>query len=453
MKIRAPNSLFGQLVLSQALLMTGVAILLPLLLMFLLNKTADNFIAARLTRDAKIVAAHMPTGPIPAAAAALPTALLFHERNQGRRFAVIDADGSVLLTGPSGLPQPFASTPHGTGPVYSKRGRFDILTLPVLTAKQRPRWIVVAQDRTVPVEIVDDVVRTFLTRFIWIVPATLILSLLIGLLLVRRVTGNLRHAAARADSISLERFDVRFDPTSLPREASPLANATNRALDRLEAGYRFQGEFIGNVAHELRTPLALISLRTEGLDPSADRDLIQLGVERANHVIRQLMELASIDRHLPKITQFDPGILAVDVAAMMAPLVFKSDHVLGFIEPEGRPLQVRGIPGLVEIALTNLIDNAVRHTPAGCTVTVSIESDGAIIVDDDGPGIAIDDQDARSRRYRRAGTNRSDSAGIGLAIVERIMSTCGGTLETMDGPAGGARFVMRLPLAPYHVQS
>lgn len=242
----------------------------------------------------------------------------------------------------------------------------------------------------------------------------------------------------------MHRIDVRLRPDDLPLEARPLVNATNRALDRLEAGYRFQGDFVGNVAHELRTPLALISLRTEGLEPSPERDLILLGVERANHVVLQLMELAAIDRHSPEIVGFDPCELVTDLVGTMAPLVFERDHVIAFVEPGVPPPFLLGVPGLIEIALTNLIDNAVRHTPPGCTVTVSVQDDGLIVVEDDGPGLAVDTHDGERRRYRREDTKRSDSAGLGMSIVQRIMTVCGGSLETGNGAAGGARCTIRL---------
>ena len=298
--------------------------------------------------------------------------------------------------------------------MFFARGNYDVVSMPVAApGNTARRWIVAAQDRTVPDEIVDDVVASFLSRFLWVLPASLLASLVIGLAIVRHMTSSFRRTAAAADEISLHRIDVRLDASRLPFEAQPLVVAANRALARLEAGYRFQGEFVGNVAHELRTPLALISLRAEGLPPSPERDLIQRGVERANHVVRQLMELAAIDRHYPQIEPFDPRALAREVVGLMAPLVFRADHVISYSEPDEAPQAVQGVPGLVEIALTNLIDNAIRHTPPGTSITVSVGDDGSIAVEDDGPALTVEGRDERGQRFRQAGTTRSDSAGLG----------------------------------------
>jgi signal transduction histidine kinase len=442
--MRLPRSLFGQVMLSQVLLMLIFATALPLVLSHLLHTTADRFVAERLMRDATAIAAGREPWVHQDGAHGETSGAIYHGPH-GRRYAVFDARGHVVRQGPRPLPLAFAAVRRDSSPAFSQFQRFDVLSMPAAAAADgSARWVVVAQDRTVPEEIVDDVVRSFVARFIWVVPVSLLASLLIGLAVVRRVTNNFRRAATAADAISLHRIDRRLDPDMLPSEAAPLVTATNRALDRLEAGYRFQGEFVGNVAHELRTPLALISLRAEGLDESPERDLIQIGVERANHVVRQLMELAAIDRHYPEMEPIDPCSLAQDVVSVMAPLVFRADHDIAFVAPDRAPPNVRGVPGLIQIALTNLIDNAIRHTPAGSTITVSVEQDGRIVVADDGPGLAVDAGDDSRHRYRREGTRRSDSAGLGLAIVERIMTACEGSLSVGNGPAGGARLSLTL---------
>ncbi|WP_169799540.1 sensor histidine kinase [Novosphingobium lentum] len=446
----APRSLFGQVVLSQIVLMAAIAIVLPILLSVLLRETADSFVAERLNLEAHAIAA----GARPGTAAISPMGHMrdtaYREARGGRRYAIVDAAGHVFAHGPYALPLPLSVIRRESSPVFSKRRAFDMFSLPLPPQPDGiARWVVIVQNRDVPDEIVDDVVRSFLARFLWLVPGFVLASLLVELFVIRRVTGNFRRAAAGADAISLHRIDVRLDASVLPLEAAPLVTATNRALDRLEAGYRFQGDFAGNVAHELRTPLALISLRAEGLEPSAERDLIQLGVERANHVVRQLMELAAIDRHYPQIEPIDPCELAREAVSLMAPLAIRANHDIAFVAPTAVPDAVCGVPGLVRIALTNMIDNAIRHTPDGCTITVSVTDDGCIAIEDDGPGIAIDVRDGESRRFRSKGDRRSDSAGLGLAIVERIMIVCGGALEAGtarngSGQGGGARFTLRL---------
>ena len=428
--------MFWQLLLAQAILVLSLAVFLPVLLGYLLNTTADQFISERLKREAQAIATGRPT---------------WWQQARGPSFQGslrITDTGALDVEAASGqLPVPLAKLEHGDGPIFFKYGRYDVLTLPVSRAG-RPEWIVVAQNRTYPNHLVDNVVTSFLERFIWVVPASLLASLLIGLLILGRVTGRFRRTASQADAIGLDHIGHRLEPASVPLEAVPLVHATNRALDRLEAGYRFQGEFIGNVAHELRTPLALISLRLEALDPSPERDAVQLGVERANRVIQQLMDLAIVDRHHRKVESFDPVALAGEVVSVMAPLALHRDHDIDFTAPAGQHAWVEGIIGLVQIALTNLIDNAVRHTPAGCTVSVRVEPDGSMIVADDGPGFAVETLANQTKRYRKEGTNRTDSAGLGLSIVERIMAVCGGSLEIDNIVPNGTRCVVRLRASP-----
>ena len=435
--------------LSQVILMVATATILPILLVYFLSSTADGLISAELARDARAIAAGTSPGPGELGGSSDEAAFLQGNAvrdtgRSGRRFVVYDASGTIVRQGGDAMPIPLSGVPRGPGPVFLRHGRYDVLSLPLARAGSAPQWIVMVQDRTVPEEIVDDVVTSFLSRFVWIVPASLLASLLVGLFVVRQVTDKFRRTAAQVDAISTHRIDVRLPSDDLPTEAAPLASAINRVLDRLEAGYRYQGEFVGNVAHELRTPLALISLRTEALDPSPERELILRAVERANHVVRQLRERAAIDRHYPEIESIDACVLVRDIVGLMAPLVFRADHVIAFVEPVARAPLVQGVPGLLQIALTNLIDNAVRHTPAGCTITVSVEPDGGIVVEDDGPGLAVETDRSESRRYRREGTNRSDSAGLGLSIVERIVTVCGGLIEIGNRPSGGARFAIRL---------
>ncbi|MFT3977699.1 MAG: HAMP domain-containing sensor histidine kinase [Sphingomonas bacterium] len=434
---RLPRSLFGKLLAGQVAIVVMVAVALPLLLSRMLHDTADSFVAARLEREATAFA-HGAMGSEPE-----------NPRDRGNRFfALFDAQGAALRAQPGLTPFDLADLPHGKVRTFVTWGRYDVLTRPVTLPDGARGWVVVAQDRTHPEEIVDDVVRSFLRRFAWVIAAALLGSLLLSFIVLRHVTGMFRDAAADADAIGMTRLDGRIDDAQMPSEAMPLVHATNRALDRLEAGYRAQGDFVGNVAHELRTPLALISLRLEQLPESPQREQIGRAVEQANHVIRQLIDLAAIDRLHPQIGMVDPAALARDAVEAMAPIVYRAGHSIAFEEPDSPPSRVRGVAELLGIAITNLIDNAVRHTPAGTAILVSVARDGGIVVEDDGPGLAVDARDPAARRFRRGDTARSDSAGLGLSIVERILGVCGGALETGSSAGGGALLRLKLDATP-----
>lgn len=432
---RRPRSLFGKLLLAQMGIVLLAAIALPLFLSRMLTGTADGLITTRLEREVTLSARALAQGePVRA--------------REDRLVALFDAEGRPIRAWPHPLPFAFDPRQQAQGAAFDRHGRYDVLARPVTLPGTDAGWIAVAQDRTRPEEIVDDIVHSFLGRFIWVIGAALLASLALSLLVLRRVTGTFRRAAADADRIGLHRLDARIDPARMPSEALPLVRATNRALDRLETGYRTQGEFIGNVAHELRTPLALIALRVEQLDSSPQREQIERGVEQANHVIRQLMELAAIDRLHPELKRVDSCRIARETVEAMVPIVYSAGHSIAFEASDTAPPRVQAVEELLSIALANLIDNAVRHTPAGCTITVSVGPDGSVTVEDDGPGLAVDARDPGVRRFRRNDTARSDSAGLGLSIVERIMSVCGGSLETGQSAAGGALLRLKLDAAP-----
>lgn len=444
MRIALPRSLFGKLLLAQVVNIVALAVILPIVVSHTLAATADEFARERLAQTAELVAGHAGEPPDALARIASDVAA----RHHGREVILFDASGNLLAGDPQHLSADGANLREGETERFVRHGHFETLTRLITGPQGQAYRVVILQDLSLPNEVVDNVVASFLARFAWVLPFALLASLGLSMLVIRRVTGDLRRAAAEADQIGLTRLDARIDRERLPSEARPLVNATNRALDRLEAGYHAQGEFIGNVAHELRTPLALLSLHVEQIPPGPERNLLQADIQKANHVVRQLMQLVAIDRLHPEHGPIDAVALAREVVETMVPLVYRADHTIALEIPDGPPAPVLGVSALLEIALTNLIDNAIRHTPAGCAITVFVEADGALSVEDDGPGLAVDARETARRRFRRGDTARSDSAGLGLSIVERIMSICGGTLEVGAGERGGARMTLRLEQAP-----
>ncbi|MBN8807538.1 MAG: hypothetical protein J0I47_04775 [Sphingomonas sp.] len=435
-----PRSLFGQLVLSQLTLLLILALLLPVLVLVILHRTANEYDAAQLRHDADVVAVAAVAGPSGTDVAAGQLGPLYGERGS-RAYRVSSASGRIIAQGgATGALPPSRDRDAELG--YSQTGKYDTYRRAVDLPGGRA-IVETAQDRTRPEVIVDDVVAAFLERAFWIIPVILVASAALTLLLVARVTRQLRGVSRQADRIRPATLGTRLDTTGLPMEAQGLAAATNRALDRVEAGYRRQSEFVSSVAHELRTPLTLVALRCDALPPSPERDALRQAIDQASHVVAQLMELASIEGLPPTIEPIDLQAVAEAAVAAMAPIVFRSGRSIEMSDRRA-PVPVLGHAGLLHIAIANLIDNAVRHTPPGTAITVETGRSDVTIVDD-GPGIVIERKED-SARYRSAGQQRSDSAGLGLSIVARIMEAMGGRLDVASN-APGARVVLHVAAA------
>lgn len=238
----------------------------------------------------------------------------------------------------------------------------------------------------------------------------------------------LLDAAAKIDARAGEPRGVRVDTTGFPIEARPFADAINRVLGRIDGAAALHEAFAADIAHELRTPLTLLSLELDRLDhPDAER--MRGDVARMRRLIDQLMLLAQIDAD--RTAQVPPapvdlGEIAADVIAQLAPIALDADRHLA-LETE-TPIMVAGRREAIAAALRNLIENALRASPAGSCITVRTASGGMLAVRDEGPGLTAEQLAALTQRHRRADHASRDGAGLGLAIVERIMHAHGGTL-------------------------
>ena len=427
-----PHTLFGRLVLAQLLLFGAIAVLLPTILLINLHRTADGMITQRLRTDARRIATALAGSPSPQR---LDQALgpFYHRGWATRAYWVTDGDGAILYKGGGRRGLDDTEPPRlGTGLIH--RGNLDFIE-ERLTVGGKPYRIVVAQDRTHPEVIVDDIVASFLRRTIWIVPLVFLGSSLISLLFFRRLTATMRHVAKDAERIGPASLDRRLAADRLPMEARSLAEATNRALDRVEQGYRRQTNFVSSVAHELRTPLALVTLRCDAMPDGVDKEALRRAVDQATHVVSQLMELAVIEGRPSAMGPLDLRVIARETVEASAPLVYRSGRTIEAICDMPTALHVRGNENLLGIAVTNLIDNAVRHTPPGTHIVVAAMQD-VLFVCDNGPGLTRDGDEEGGTRYRSASLRRSDSAGLGLAIVKRIMAAMNGSMRVFPDTPG-----------------
>nr|WP_254005076.1 sensor histidine kinase [Stenotrophomonas maltophilia] len=266
-----------------------------------------------------------------------------------------------------------------------------------------------------------------------------------------------RHANLVARKLASPRPDplAPLDPAQeAPRELWPAVEAYNALLQRLDAMQDAQRRFVGNAAHQLRTPLAAMQVELESSlrqhDPQAQQLALSgtlAGLARLQHLVNQLLMLSrSEDPHgsaLP-LQPVDLAALARGVVERYADRALAAGVDLGYEGPDDG-VQVQGDPQLLREALGNLLDNALRYgaVPGVITLGVRQEAEGVQAwVDDDGAGIAEAERTRVTERFYRA-SSEGDGCGLGLAIVAEIAQRHGATLMIDTAPIGGARVGLR----------
>ncbi|MGZ8633552.1 MAG: ATP-binding protein [Solirubrobacteraceae bacterium] len=278
-----------------------------------------------------------------------------------------------------------------------------------------------------------------------------------GFAVASRVAAPLRRMARVAARVDGGELSPRMEIGDRHDEVRVLAEAFDHMLDRVQDAFDRQTAFVADASHELRTPLTVIRGQLELLALADHPDaaevrrvekLVGLEVERMSRLVEDMLLLAQAG---------EDGFLRPSVVELRP---FLTDLVRGLADAAPRRLELGAIPVLlVEAdedrlaqALRNLLQNAIAHTAQDGRVTLGVEAgDGRVrfIVDDDGPGIPVDQRAAVFDRFHRLDGGRSrdaGGAGLGLAIVQAITTSHGGRVWADAAPGGGARLVLEIPL-------
>ncbi len=249
----------------------------------------------------------------------------------------------------------------------------------------------------------------------------------------------LNRVAAQASRIDMNSLHQRLDADHVSTEVYPLVEAVNGALARLDEGVTQQRRFTANAAHELRTPVAILTARIDApKEPSFLTDL-ECDARRIHAIVEQMLSTARLNEHRANVQErVDLTEIARSTVADSALLAIKRKRQIDFEEPEAA-VYVRGSQFALESVLRNLIDNALRAEPENGTVIVRVGPDATIEVLDHGEGVAESDREVIFEPFWR----KSDGAtgtGLGLAITREIIDALCGRIEVEQTPGGGATF-------------
>ncbi len=320
-----------------------------------------------------------------------------------------------------------------------------------------PRRVLVRVART------EDQLRRDLRRLALLfttgAPLAVLAGALAGYVISGRALAPLARMTDRARAISAEHLSERLPIENTTDELGQLAAVFNNTFARLEASFEQLKQFTADASHELRTPLTAIrSVGEVGLrqvrDPQAYQEIIGSMLEEADRLTRVVETLLTLSRwesgrgplHLEEV---DLRTLAQDVAGQLSVLAEDRGIHIEVVLP--RPLVVTTDAVMARQAVTNVLDNAIKFTAVDGRVRISSATDARehrLIIDDEGPGIPVDQRQRVLERFYRVDQGRdrdTGGTGLGLAIVHRALTANRGRILIESHDGSGARVVLALP--------
>jgi len=263
-----------------------------------------------------------------------------------------------------------------------------------------------------------------------------------GIQLGLRPMKKLREEIARRSALDLR----PIDESSVPREIAPVVVTLNRLFQMLRTSVQSQQQFIANTAHQLRTPITGMQAQLDILAAEPAAAPIKNRVATLQEAIRQLAHSAN---QLLTLARADPAINVVSKNQRVSLKTIAEEVIAKFFDrallaridlgAEVQPATLEADPSLLDDMLSNLVDNALKYTPAGGTVTVITGERGAkafIAVEDSGPGIPESERERVKQRFYRLPNSPGHGSGLGLAIVAEIAGLYGASLVIESGAGG-----------------
>lgn len=246
--------------------------------------------------------------------------------------------------------------------------------------------------------------------------------------------------------------------TGLPDEIHPLVHELNLLLERTRSAFAAQKQFVGDAAHELRSPLAALRLQLQALRRSGDEDgrraaveRLAAGIDRASRLIEQLLSMARYDTAAAQAPPQRVELVQLMRQAVSDVLPAANAKSMDIGMDDAAPAWVSGHGDALALLARNLLDNAVKYTPASGRIDIGLRNDaeGVVLsVDDSGPGIPAAERERVFDRFYRAANHDAVGSGLGLSIVASVAARHGARVTLDDAPElGGLRVRVRFPSA------
>lgn len=386
----------------------------------------------------------------------------FEADNKSRMVYRVSTLDGALISGFSELPAWKGRLPDRTAyaalvdfyndQVDSQPVRVAVLLQPVASANGRGMAVIQVAET---LELREALTRRILFNTLWRQAVLVAVIVVVAVVVVQRATRPVRQLSAELQA----RPEGDLSPLTVedaPRELTPLVEATNQVMGRLQHLLDHQKRFVRDASHQLRTPLAVLKTQIQSAqrgDVSATQalDEISVTVDHATQLANHMLSLAKVEqlRNQSDAMVLDLAPIVREVALDLSALVAAKN--LDF-EISTQPALIKAHEWSLRELSRNLLHNAIKHTPQGGSLTVQVRADSAqahFAVQDSGPGISAD---LRARLYQpfSSGDVRSGS-GLGLAICHEIVMALGGhiTLDNrlLDGQLAGLDANVRLPIA------
>ncbi|UPK38718.1 HAMP domain-containing histidine kinase [Bradyrhizobium sp. 186] len=401
---------------------------------------ACRVVAAVLDRATVIEGKHLTVRPTPA--------LEELKADSPNLWYVVSAGDLVSEYGSEHRPAlPFAFPYHGPvgSSVFSTLDQKSTFCLAVMQRGSLQLAMMVGE----PQVRFGRIARNFLVRSVFsiiLLALAFAATVAIGSALAARfVSRGIERVARRALAIDPSAPQGLISLSEVPYELKPLVEALNRAFGEIDAYIRMQRRFLGNAAHQLRTPLTLLRAKIEDVSEPALKVELVRDVRRLTSLVSAMLDLARLQNHAIEKRPIDLAEIALDVLADFGPSALDAGIELALEQADKGPFLVQGVDAAVRSALANLVGNALIHA-RGARRIVATLGHGSISIYDDGAGLPQGTEHKLLEPFQ-TGNSAGDGAGLGLSIVREIMAAHGGELVISSEPGSGTTMSLRFPEA------
>jgi len=450
---RGGGSLLRKVFLRMSLTMSAAVVLVVVVLVFEFRSHVDTLRDRSLSGQAADVARHVATAR-EGVTVDLPPALAdaYGAESARYRYAVLDAGGRLLAASPGVTaalhPQaaPAAAGPQFFATLDTQTGRHYYGASMVRESAAGTLLIQVQQGAEHSDVLADTLLDELADEVGWVVALVFAAILLVTYWTLRASLASLTRISSEAAAIGPGTLDRRLGLDGVPDEVRPTVRAVNEALERVQLAFQQQRRFVADAAHEMRTPIAVLRAHLDAVGgehaSALERDLAAI-----DRVVTQLLRLAQADSlEASSHGEVDLHEVAVNTAALMGPAAIAAGRSIGV--GGDAPAPVTGDAGALEMALRNLVENALNHSPAGSEVAIEVSAaERCLRVLDRGPGVAGADRERIFERFWRRERADTTGAGLGLSIVSRVAAAHGATVRVDAREGGGAVFTLGFPRA------